>query len=76
MAVDEAEVGGVEAEPDADPALVAQLAHDAGAHGVHGQVGHLVHELHPVVVNPPVLGLFGIIIPSSWQKYCMLFGIM
>jgi hypothetical protein len=47
MAVHQADVGGVEAEPDADPALVAQLAHDAGAHRVHRQVADLVHQLHP-----------------------------
>ncbi len=47
MAVHQADVGGVEAEPDADTALVAQLAHDAGAHRVHRQVTDLVHQLHP-----------------------------
>ncbi len=47
VAVHQADVGGVEAEPDADPALVAQLAHDAGAHRVHRQVTDLVHQLHP-----------------------------
>ena len=47
MTIDEADVGGVEAQPGAHPALVPKLAHNAGANSVHRHVAYLLKVFIP-----------------------------